>query len=418
MSTERETKTLPGIDSVLEGSNPAPHKGVVRKGSGLLTEANTKNLVLGIVGGFIILLFVLVLISKKSVATKRATNVRHAKVDIGSASTKASPMIAAPADKRPIESSSSGSENVTPQSLQMTINPAAEQQRKSEEQLETVNGERSASKSASVGSASTHTQPLKNIKPFQQTAASTPWTPTPYSGTGLSQQPAPMMMSQEEKRAFNEEVTKKSITFTLSQNNQKGSTTSDGGGVIPITNLGLEEGYHIGARTESASSSASSSIPVVAAVEYNYMRDGHILIPSGSRVIGKMSLADQSGVVGFTFDSLELPDGSTIPISAVALDKNMMPIKGVVTGKNLAKQFLVATMAGLGEATAMVAGGSNMNGAYSQTDMIKEQAAMNIGNAADSQVQLLNNGQHIVVTVPAGTEINVVFIKPTATSKK
>ncbi|MGB8479354.1 MAG: TrbI/VirB10 family protein [Acidobacteriaceae bacterium] len=158
-------------------------------------------------------------------------------------------------------------------------------------------------------------------------------------------------------------------------------------------------------------------MPVVAAIQYNYMRDGKILIPSGSRAIGKMDQANASGYVGLSFSSLQFPDGNTIQIAAVGLDKNMMPIKGIVTGKNLAKQFLVATMAGLGEATAMVAGGSNMSGAYSQSDMIKEQASMNIGNAADSQIQLLNNGQHIVVILPAGTEINVVFIKPPQANK-
>jgi len=430
MPTLDEKKPLQDIDSVLESANASTTTRVVRKGSGLLTKANTQNLVIFVGIGIFAIIAGLVLISKKNTPAMKVTNTRHPVVDIGSGSAKPSALIAAPADKRPIDKGTPGSTEVTPEAIQMTVNPAAEQAYRAKEQgamnqagaRSNVNGMQPYSQQPAIGQRQTIVggRPLGNIQPFQQPqgkVANGNWQPTPYSGQQLSSiSPMPIAMSQEEKRAFNDEVTKQSITFTLTQSSQSGSG-SPGQSEIPITNLGLMEGYHIGARTEAVVSSAEEGVPVIADVEYSYMRDGKILIPAGSRAVGKLNMTDASGIVSLSFGSLELPDGSTVPISAVGLDKNMMPLKGIVTGKNLAKQFLVATMAGLGEATAMVAGGSNMNGAYSQSDMIKEQASMNIGNAADSQIQMLNGSQHIVVTLPAGTEINVVFVKPTKKDK-
>jgi hypothetical protein len=69
-------------------------------------------------------------------------------------------------------------------------------------------------------------------------------------------------------------------------------------------------------------------------------------------------------------------------------------------------------MAGLGEAGAMLIGHGNMNGAVSESDIIRQRAAENIGNSADAQVMNLAVTQHMVVSVPAGTEIYLVFTKP------
>ncbi len=402
-------------------SKSAAAKPAVGKGSGLLTKATTQSLVVRIAGGVVAVLFALVLISHKNVAKKQAANSRHRQVDIGSAVKKAGPTIAAPADKRAADTTPLGGNDVTPQAIEMTRNPAVEAARKASEAQSANQAQTNpAAKSSpyhtpqSGGNPAPGTQqakPLNLIHPFQGPGdRNGNWQPPPYAGqTPPTALAAPM--SQEDKRAYSDQVRKQSVTFTLTDRSSTAGTPSTEN-EFPIANLGLEPGYRIGARTETSASSAEIGVPVVAAIQYNYMRDGKVLIPAGSRAIGAMNQVNASGYAGLSFSSLQFPDGTTVPIAAVALDKNMMPIKGIVTGKNLAKQFLVATMAGLGEATAMVAGGSNMSGAYSESDMVKQQAAMNIGNAADSQVQMLNNGQHIVVTIPAGTEINVVFVKP------
>ena len=427
MPTSDEKVLLPDNNSDSNPQGAAAAKPAIGKGSGLLTKATTQSLVARIVGGVVVVLVALVLISHKNVARKQAANSRHRQVDIGSVVKKAGPIIAAPADKRAADTTPLGSNDVTPQAIEMTRNPAVEAARKANEAQSANQAQTNPAAKGSPYHAlqsggnpapgAQQAKPLNLIHPFPQSAhtGNGTWQPTPYAGqTPPTTLAAPL--SQEDKRAYSDQVTKQSVTFTLTNQSSTAGTQS-AGNEFPIANLGLEPGYHIGARTETSASSAEISVPVVAAIQYNYMRDGKVLIPAGSRAIGTMNQVNASGYAGLSFSSLQFPDGTTVPIAAVALDKNMMPIKGIVTGKNLAKQFLVATMAGLGEATAMVAGGSNMSGAYSESDMVKQQAALNIGNAADSQVQMLNNGQHIVVTIPAGTEINVVFVKPIQTNK-
>ena len=158
--------------------------------------------------------------------------------------------------------------------------------------------------------------------------------------------------------------------------------------------------------------STALQAPVTAVIEYNYERDGHVLIPAGARAVGKVSQADASGIMNITFDSIEMPTGESVPISAIGATTSLEAIKGQVTGKHVGRSIAVRSLAGLGEAGAMLVGQGNVNSAYSESDMIRERAAENIGNAGDAQVMGLMTTQHIVVSVPAGTEIYVVFTRP------
>jgi len=65
-------------------------------------------------------------------------------------------------------------------------------------------------------------------------------------------------------------------------------------------------------RLESAASTAVRT-PVLAVIEYNYERDGEIIVPAGARVTGHMQDADVL-VTSIQFDSLMMPDGATVPI--------------------------------------------------------------------------------------------------------
>jgi hypothetical protein len=49
----------------------------------------------------------------------------------------------------------------------------------------------------------------------------------------------------------------------------------------------------------------------------------------------------------------------------------------------------------------MMVVGNNVNGAYSEGDMIRERAADNLGMATDSQLMQLNSGTHVSISVPA-----------------
>jgi alanine dehydrogenase len=158
---------------------------------------------------------------------------------------------------------------------------------------------------------------------------------------------------------------------------------------------------------------------VTAVVEYNYQRNGEILIPAGSRAIGKIDGADRNGNVSISFSTIDLPDGSPVPISTVAVDSNLRTIKGVVTGSNRGKGIIVGTLSGIGSAAAMLVGqsSSSMSAAYSQNDVIRDRLAQNAGSMGDSQVNRLIANEHIVVTVPAGTELYMVFTKAAVAAK-
>jgi hypothetical protein len=129
--------------------------------------------------------------------------------------------------------------------------------------------------------------------------------------------------------------------------------------------------------------------PVTAVVEYNYERDGAVLIPAGSRVVGKISQADPSGLVNITFSSIEFPGGENVAIDAVAADMSLQAVKGTVTGKQAGRSMLVRSLAGIGETAAMIVGAPSANGAVMQylnrmpTEMrvlaIRDAAARNRG---------------------------------------
>jgi len=90
---------------------------------------------------------------------------------------------------------------------------------------------------------------------------------------------------------------------------------------------------------------------------------------------------------------------------------NLQAIKKQVTGKQRGRSMLVRSLSGLGETAAMVVGASSGNSAFSEDDLIRMRIADNIGNASDEQIMRMMMMEHIVVSVPAGTEIYVVFEK-------
>jgi hypothetical protein len=227
------------------------------------------------------------------------------------------------------------------------------------------------------------------------------WTPPPYSG-GQSEQQA----AKKEEDA----LSKPSLVFTAHNQSNGGLRPGTQSGQPSVNNLGLAPGYHVAARLESMATTAIHA-PVTAVVEYNYERDGAVLIPAGSRVVGKISQADPSGLVNITFSSIEFPGGENVAIDAVAADMSLQAVKGNVTGKQAGRSVLVRSLAGIGETAAMIVGAPSANGAVSENDLLRMRVADNVGNAGDEQIMRMMTMQHIVVSVPAGTEIYVIFEK-------
>jgi len=172
--------------------------------------------------------------------------------------------------------------------------------------------------------------------------------------------------------------------------------------------LGLATGTRLRARLESAASTAVRT-PVLAVIEYNYERDGEIIVPAGAKAVGHIRNGDRSGYVDMQFDSLLMPDGAVVPIEAAATNLDLRPLKGKVEGKNTGKNVLVRSLSGIGQAGAMLVGQGSLNQPLSESDMLRERVGSNIGEAGDEEVSRLALTQHIVVTISADTPIYVVL---------
>jgi len=173
----------------------------------------------------------------------------------------------------------------------------------------------------------------------------------------------------------------------------------------------LPPGTRLLARLEAPVSSAAAA-PVVAVVEYNYEREGEIVLPAGAKVFGKLVEAHPSGFVGLLFEHIEMPDGSTEKIRATAMDLKYGPLKGYVSGKRSGRRFLVSSLSGLGTAAAyMVGSNSNQafNGPLSENSLLRERVADNVGNAGQGELNQLSFNQNIVVTIPANTRFYLVL---------
>ena len=218
-----------------------------------------------------------------------------------------------------------------------------------------------------------------------------------------------------------EDLRKPSLVFVRSA---QSSSVSAGTRVAPA---GLEEGpvmrelsagTRFISRLQSAVSSAVAT-PVVAAIEYNYERDGQIVVPAGAKALGSLQQTDRSGYVAIHFDTLQMPDGTTQKIDATAMSLTYGPLKGTVSGKKTGTRFLVRTFTGLGTvATYLVgAGGSNgFNGPLSESALLRDRIATNIGIAGDQELNSLAFNQNIVVTVPGNTRFYIVLEKISAAS--
>jgi len=175
----------------------------------------------------------------------------------------------------------------------------------------------------------------------------------------------------------------------------------------------LPAGTRLVARLEAPVSSAVPA-PVIAVVEYNYERNGEIVLPAGSRVVGKLSHVSPSGFVGFQFDRVETPEGSVEKIDATSMDLKFGPIKGSVSRRNKGKNFLVRSVTGIGTVAAYVVGGRGMtglNGPISENSLLRERLADNIGMAGQDEINTLSASQSIVVTVPGNIRFYVVVEK-------
>jgi type IV secretory pathway VirB10-like protein len=176
---------------------------------------------------------------------------------------------------------------------------------------------------------------------------------------------------------------------------------------VPLLTVGTK----LVARLQSAASSAVKA-PVVATIEYNYERDGEIVLPAGTKAFGALQQANQQGQVGIQFHSLQLPDGRTEAINGSAMSLDHGPLKGDVNGRNRGRRVLVRSLTGIGTVAAYMVGGRGGVGGLGGLDnsvLLRERVASNVAMAGEQEMMRLAYQQNIVVTVPGNTRFYIVL---------
>ena len=177
--------------------------------------------------------------------------------------------------------------------------------------------------------------------------------------------------------------------------------------------LDLPAGTRLLARLQAPVSS-SVATPVVAVVEYNYERDGQIVMPAGAKILGRLAQASPSGDVAIQFSRVDMPDGASEKLDALAMDLNFKPLKGYVSGKKTGTKFLVRSLTGLGTVASYLVGpqASSSAGLISTNVLMRERLADNVATAGQEELNGLAFNQNLVVTVPGNTRFYIVLQKP------
>src|SRR5467141_737429 len=274
-----------------------------------------------------------------------------------------------------------------------------------------------------VGSTARPTQPVIGVHPKSST------TPVPknvgpyalgkidFSDTGgIQTAPAP---SNSSVQSASDDLHKPSLVFVR---NVQSNPASVGARVAttaleenPVM-LDLPAGTKLVARLQSVVNSAIRT-PVVAAIEYNYEKDGQIVVPAGAKALGTLQQADRSGYVAIHFHALQLPDGATQKIDAAAMSLTYGPLKGNVSGRKTGTRFLVRTFMGIGTLATYLVGAGGNNGfsrPLSESALLRDRIATNIGTAGDQELNSMAFNQNIVVTVPGNTRFYILVEKSTA----
>jgi len=176
----------------------------------------------------------------------------------------------------------------------------------------------------------------------------------------------------------------------------------------------LPNGTRLMARLQSAVSTTVKT-PVVAAIEYNYERNGEIIIPAGTKAFGDLQQSNRNGDIGIHFHTLQMADATTEKIDAGSMSLTYGPLRGSVSGGNGLKRVLVRSITGVGTMAAYLVGGpGGLGGASGQLDnsiLLRERIASNAGLAGEQEVQGLAINENIVVSVPGNTRFFIVLLE-------
>jgi len=239
--------------------------------------------------------------------------------------------------------------------------------------------------------------------------------------------PAPAPASAKETLTDSDGWKKSSLVFV--RNTTTAPVVNAGPSSAPTQQVFIERkgrsallpvGSRLVARLQTAISSAVKT-PAIAVIEYNYERDGEIVVPAGTKAIGQLAQANPNGQVGLRFNSLEMPDGTTETIEGISISLDYGPLKGSTTGQNRAKRVLIRSLTGIGSMAAYLVGGpgyGGLSGPVDQSILLRERVGSNIGLAGEQELTSLAYNQNVVVTLPGNTRFYIVLQEPSSAGRQ
>jgi Bacterial conjugation TrbI-like protein len=225
-----------------------------------------------------------------------------------------------------------------------------------------------------------------------------------YSGGGFT---------PKDTRPDGSSSVKSSIVFVRASRSTAAVANTSRAATTPVAEDPLlPPGTRLVARLEVAATTAVKT-PVVASIEYNYERDGMVIVPAGAKVIGDVQQASAEGYVSIRFHTLQMPNGREEKIEGTGVALDQRPLKGEVSGKNTGKKILSRTLSGVGTIAAYVVGarGAGLNRTITGETLLRDRVAGNIALAGEQELMNSAYAQNIRVTVPANTRFYVVFQK-------
>ena len=206
---------------------------------------------------------------------------------------------------------------------------------------------------------------------------------------------------------------KSSIVFVRSPDMSEGAKQTRSGTTARLEATALlPPGTRLVARLEAAATTAVKT-PLIASIEYNYEREGMIIVPAGTTAVGDVQQASSEGYLDIHFHTLRMPDGREEKIEATAVGLDQKPLKGAVSGKNAGKTLLSRSLSGVGTiaAYAVGAGGAGLNRTLTGETLLRDRLAGNIALAGEQELTNAAYSQNISVTVPANTRFYVILQK-------
>jgi hypothetical protein len=180
--------------------------------------------------------------------------------------------------------------------------------------------------------------------------------------------------------------------------------------------IAVPQGAVINAYTKYKIFSYNTSVPVIAIAVSGYYSDGKAVFEKGAEFFGTVSVKHSLNRLNINFDKIIEKTGKSLTIDAIA----MMPdgsggVKGDVHNHYTGNILTSIAQGIVGAASIFVGGGSGVNSSnpYTFQDQVRQNVAQNELNSAENGLNgYAQSNQNISITLPAGTPIKIIFLRP------